>query len=394
MHLGLSSTSNEMKPDRLGNSIILGETSTTQARTVTTARATTAPGLKAGPTGPRSPGVLQREDVNGRVQVMVPARQVDTLSRTGRGGTGASRPGCGGRTAPWHTGRTENLRDGRPRILPQLGRPKGRCPDPRRHRPRGPRLRSPSWTRPERFGGRGPRPARPTPPATGSIRNHPPGQNSPFGLLTAPRSWSDASLAGEAQRGRVGGEVGSGGRAWRACSPHRPHRGRRLLRADLPGRFPPRDATGIRGRQRKKGECMAEQVAHRRLKTGSRAFLSLVLGVVIAVGLVLPAGAHSPDVDWRWRAIRYSQVSETRTRVLWWLTATNHRSGYVKIRCRVKPQVRVEDAAGVNTWHQGRWSVWLRLRPGRTSSHGWWLAVDHPAGTATGWRASANCHAH
>jgi hypothetical protein len=139
---------------------------------------------------------------------------------------------------------------------------------------------------------------------------------------------------------------------------------------------------------------MAEQAAHRRLKSVSRAFLSLVLGVVMAVGLVVPAGAHSPDVDWRWRAIRYSQVSETRTRVLWWLTATSHRPDYVKIRCRVKPQVRVEDAAGVNTWHSGSWSVWLRLRPGRTSSHGWWLAVDHPTGTATGWRASANCHAH
>jgi hypothetical protein len=115
----------------------------------------------------------------------------------------------------------------------------------------------------------------------------------------------------------------------------------------------------------------------------------------MAMALVLPASAHSPLVDWRWRALRYSQVADTKTRVLWWLWATSHRADYVKLRCQVKPQVRVEDpTTGVNTWHTGRWSVWLRLRPGRSSNHGWWLGVDHPAGTATGWRASANCHAH
>ncbi len=125
-----------------------------------------------------------------------------------------------------------------------------------------------------------------------------------------------------------------------------------------------------------------------------RALATLTLAGAIATAAPQPAQAHAPGIRWRWKTTRYEQVAPTKTRVLFWLIAANDRSGYATMKCRVHPNVRVQDATGVNTWYTSTWRIRWRLRPEATQKHGWWLAVEHPEGTANGWAIKGvSCHA-
>lgn len=119
--------------------------------------------------------------------------------------------------------------------------------------------------------------------------------------------------------------------------------------------------------------------------------LSLVGLMSSAVGV---AQAHTPRISWRARATRYEQVAPTKTRVLVVMVANSFRDDPARMRCKMRPSVRVEDAAGTNAWHQARWTVRWRVPADRRSAHAWWLGVDHPEGTANGWKlGDVVCHA-
>ena len=122
---------------------------------------------------------------------------------------------------------------------------------------------------------------------------------------------------------------------------------------------------------------------------------TLMLAGAIATAAPQLAQAHTPGIRWRWKTTRYEQVAPTKTRVLFWLIAANGRSGYATMKCKVHPTVRVQDpATGVNTSYTSTWRIRWRLRPEATQKHGWWLAVEHPDGTATGWGVKGvSCHA-
>jgi hypothetical protein len=106
------------------------------------------------------------------------------------------------------------------------------------------------------------------------------------------------------------------------------------------------------------------------------------------------AQAHTPGISWRARAVRYEQVATTKTRVLVGLVATSFRDNPARMRCKMRPSVRVEDAAGNNAWFQAKWTVRWKVPANRRSAHAWWLGVDHPEGTANGWKlGDAVCHA-
>jgi hypothetical protein len=126
-----------------------------------------------------------------------------------------------------------------------------------------------------------------------------------------------------------------------------------------------------------------------------KALVALLLtGTLVSTAPQL-AQAHTPGIRWRWKTTRYEQVAPTKTRVLFWIFATSFRSGYARMRCKVHPTVRVQDAVtGTNSWYTATWNIRWRLRPGATQRHGWWLAVEHPAGTANGWGVKGvSCHA-
>jgi hypothetical protein len=118
----------------------------------------------------------------------------------------------------------------------------------------------------------------------------------------------------------------------------------------------------------------------------------MLTGLLVSTAPV--AQAHTPGIRWRSRAVRFEQVAETKSRVLVAIAASSRRTDFEVMRCKVKPAVRVQDpATGLNTWYQATWTVRWRVRPLRTSSHAWWLGVEHPAGTANGWRLdSMVCH--
>jgi hypothetical protein len=131
-------------------------------------------------------------------------------------------------------------------------------------------------------------------------------------------------------------------------------------------------------------------------------YVSIVRKVVAALaltGLLVStapvAQAHTPGIRWRARALRFEQVAETKSRVLVAIAASSRRTNFVVLKCKVRPAVRVQDpATGLNTWYQATWRVRWRVRPLRTSSHAWWLGIEHPPGTANGWRLdSMTCHA-
>jgi hypothetical protein len=126
-----------------------------------------------------------------------------------------------------------------------------------------------------------------------------------------------------------------------------------------------------------------------------RTLTALLLPGSLAAAAALPAGAHTPGIRYRWRTPRYEQVATTKTRVLFFIKASSFRSSFATMRCKVKPTVRVEDpTTGQNTWYTATWNVRWRVRPERTSSHGWWLGVEHPEGTANSWAMEkVGCHA-
>jgi hypothetical protein len=129
------------------------------------------------------------------------------------------------------------------------------------------------------------------------------------------------------------------------------------------------------------------------MRTARRTLVAVAVAGLVATTVGI-AGAHTPGIDWRARAFRFQQVAPTKTRVLVGMSAESDRSAPARMRCKMRPSVRVEDAAGVNSWHQARWTVRWKVPAGRRSAHAWWLGVEHPEGTANGWRlGDVVCHA-